>query len=349
MTHRFQGRLFPASAAQGASADSVAIEESRLKERERFLADVAAGLSGEPKSIPCRWFYDAEGSRLFEAIMRLPEYYPTACETRILEIHKGRLLDALGSLPFHVADLGAGNGDKTRILLSYFRAQGSLLGYAPIDISGEPLRILARALRDDYPGLPITPLQGDYFQVLEDWSPRPAGRRLALFLGSNIGNFEWTEAVAFLSALREALFPGDGVLIGFDLRKDPPRILEAYSDSGGVTARFNLNLLDRINRELGGNFRREDFVHCASYDSDRGVAISRLVARRRHTAFIAAAGLSIPFRTGESIHTESSFKYSVAEIESLARDSGFTVAAHFQDPGGSFLDSLWHPSGFPLR
>ena len=317
---------------------------SRLEVRENFLYDVVEGLTRYPKALSSRWFYDEEGSRIFEAIMRLPEYYPTACETRILETRRRDILDAFGGLPFHVVDLGAGNGAKTRILLNYFAKQGCLLGYAPVDVSRGVLDRLVNGLCVDHPGLSITPLVGEYFDALKDWRPIPGGRKLALFLGSNIGNFDRADAVDFLRSLRGTLGQGDGLLIGFDLRKEPARILRAYSDSAGVTARFNLNLLHRINRELGGDFHPEAFRHHALCDPVQGVARSYLVARRSQAVSIGAAGLTVHFRAGESLHTENAFKYSVEETDSMARDSGFTAAAQYLDPTGSFLDSLWLPA-----
>jgi dimethylhistidine N-methyltransferase len=313
-------------------------------EREAFLRDVTLGLRGRPKALSSRFFYDAEGSRLFEAIMRLPEYYLTACEARILETRSGDILDAYGPAPFRLADLGAGNGAKTRHLLDHGLRRGTLLGYLPVDVSVDALARLAGSLAAEHPGLLVTPLEGDYLEALTADSPGHQGRRLVLFLGSNIGNFARAPATAFLRGLRAALGPGDGLLIGFDLRKDPRRIIRAYSDASGVTARFNLNLLARINRELGGAFRAEDFRHVAVYDEEEGAARSYLVSRRRHAVTIEAAGFAASFEDGESIHTESSFKYSPGEIEAMARESGFIPKAHFQDPTGSFVDSLWLPA-----
>ena len=331
-------------------------------ETGRFLADVRSGLSARPKRIPCRWLYDAEGSRLFEAIMALPEYYPTRCETRILEIHKDGILEALRATDpggvatsggrgwrRHVVDLGAGNGAKTLILLRHFRDQESLGCYLPVDVCPEPLHALAQSLECRLPGLPVRPLVGDWLEALDGLDARFPGPRFALILGSNIGNYDRRSAIGFLSGLRARLSPEDALLVGFDLRKEPSRVLRAYSDPAGVTARFNLNLLDRINRELGGTFRREDFFHRATYEEGPGAARSYLVARRGLEATLGIDGFRAAFESGEAIHTESSYKYSPGEIGEMAREAGFLVAAHFTDPEEAFLDSLWRPDPRALR
>lgn len=319
-------------------------------ETARFLADVRAGLSARPKRISCRWLYDAEGSRLFETIMSLPEYYLTRCEAGILEARKADILEALGDLAadgprriLHVVDLGAGNGAKTRILLAHFRARGVLGSYLPVDICPDPLLDLARTLRRGLPGLAVRPLVGDWLEALDGLEAKVPGPKLALFLGSNIGNYDRRGAAELLASLRRRLTARDALLVGFDLRKDPARVIRAYSDSAGVTARFNLNLLDRINRELGGTFRREDFIHRATYEDGPGAARSHLVARRAHGVSLGVDGFRADFAAGETLHTESSFKYSTEEIGELARVSGFRVLAHFPDPEANFVDSLWRP------
>lgn len=334
----------PKTANAAEATDAADAADAADAERAALLRNVIEGLGGRPKSLSSRFLYDAEGSRIFEAIMRLPEYYLTACEACILESRSGDILDAFGPEPFHLADLGAGNGAKTRHLLAEGLRRGALLGYAPVDVSADALARLVTTLAAELPGLGVEPLEGDYLEALSSHPADPPGRRLVLFLGSNIGNFPRDLAVGFLRGLRAAMGPGDGLLIGFDLRKDPRRILRAYSDSAGVTARFNLNLLARINRELGAVFRAADFRHAAVYDEEEGAARSYLVSRRRHAVPIAAAGFSVSFGDGESIHTESSYKYSAGEIGALAGESGFAVGADFQDPSGSFLDSLWLPA-----
>lgn len=314
-----------------------------------FLEDVRDGLMAFPKRLSCRWLYDDEGSRLFEAIMRLPEYYLARCEAHILETRAGDILRAMPGEPraFRVVDLGAGNGAKARLLLARFLAEEALLGYVPVDQSGEALDRLARALGTSLPGLVLDPVRDDWLAALERPGALPAGRRLLLFLGSNIGNFAWPAAIGFLSALCARMRDGDALLIGFDLRKHPARILRAYSDAAGITARFNFNLLDRINRELGGRFRKADFLHRAEYHALRGEARSCLVARRPVAVEVEAAGITAEFRAGEALHVESSCKYSLEEIGCLARLSGFGIRGNFLDPTGSFADSLWVADGPP--
>jgi dimethylhistidine N-methyltransferase len=316
-----------------------------------FAADVREGLTRRPKRLSSRWFYDDEGSRLFEAIMDLPEYYLSRCEARILEDNREGILAALrgpwfrprAETPLHVVDLGAGNGAKTGILLSHLRREKYLLSYLPVDVSRKALSRAVSTLRPILPGVPLLPLAGDWLEALEEFAPRLEARKLVLFLGSNIGNLDRDEAVGLLSGLRATLDPGDGLLVGFDLRKDPERILRAYSDSAGVTARFNLNLLTRMNRELGASFRLEDFRHQAHYDPLRGEARSYLVSRRSQAVPIPGAGITALFHGDEPIHTESSHKYTVLETDAMARASGFAVASRFLDPGESFLDALWVP------
>lgn len=318
-----------------------------------FAADVREGLTRDPKRLPSRWFYDDEGSRLFEAIMELPEYYLARCETRILEDRREDILAALRGpcfrpregTPLHVVDLGAGNGAKAGILLSHLRRERYLLSYIPVDVSRKALAGAVTALRPLLPGVPLLPLAGDWLAALEEFAPRLEARKLVLFLGSNIGNLDREGAVGLLSGLRESLEPGDGLLVGFDLRKDPERVLRAYSDSAGVTARFNLNLLARMNRELGASFRLEDFRHQAHFDPLRGVARSYLVSRRSQAVPIPGAGITALFHGDEPIHTESSRKYTIDETDAMARASGFAVADRFLDPTGSFLDALWVPGG----
>jgi L-histidine N-alpha-methyltransferase len=309
--------------------------------REGFLRDVIGGLTSRPKSLPSRYFYDAAGSRLFEDIMGLPEYYPTRCEAEILAAAKEDILAVADDGPFYLVDLGSGNGEKTRILLERFLSSGELLSYVPIDISGAALRDLEADLRGRLPSLRVTPSEGNYLSALERFRPLRPGRKLALFLGGNIGNFDRLEAARFLQDLSDRLDEGDLLLIGFDLRKDPDVIRRAYDDSAGVTARFNLNLLERINRELEGGFHLETFRHQPMYDVTKGVARSYLISLHTQDVKVGRAGRSFHFEEGESIHTEDSFKYSREEIERLARVAGYAVEAHFTDGAGYFLDSLW--------
>lgn len=282
--------------------------------------------------------------------MALPEYYPTRCETGILLKDRQGILEAMnagrtdGTEPFQVVDLGAGNGAKTRILLDYLHPLGAVSAYVPIDISGSALDGLADKMRADLPGLRVEPIVGEYFQALETMRTLSPGRKLILFLGSTIGNFDRREANDFLRRLRQVLNPRDGLLIGFDLRKEPGRILRAYDDSLGVTSRFNLNILERINRELGGEFPLIQFQHHAVYDPEAGVARSYLVSCRDQTIRIRQAGRSFSFQAWEAIHTENSYKFSPGETSEMAQESGFRELALFWDTEGYFQDSFWRPT-----
>jgi dimethylhistidine N-methyltransferase len=243
--------------------------------------------------------------------------------------------------PFHLVDLGAGDGAKTRILLEPFHREGCVRSYVPVDISGDSLSRMAESLRREMPGLVVHPLADEYFPALDRLSAAGLGPKLVLFLGSTVGNFDEREAVSFLKGIRSFLEPGDALLIGFDLRKDPGVILRAYDDEGGITARFNLNLLARINRELEADFSPAGFLHHAVYDPEQGVARSYLVSRRDQAVRIRKAGLTFRFEAWESIHTENAFKFSPADIRGLAEASGFLESACFRDREASFQNSFW--------
>lgn len=311
------------------------------RERENFLREVAEGLAASPKAISCRWLYDEEGSRIFEEIMGRPEYYPARCEAEILSARKRDILAALDGEPFHLVDLGAGNGAKTQILLEHFAREGSLLSYVPVDISGAALRGLEASLRGRLPSLRVTPLEEAYLPALERFRPIRPGRKLVLFLGGNIGNFDRMEALRFLQDLHDRLDEGDLLLTGFDLRKDPDVIRRAYDDAAGATARFNFNLLGRVNRELGGSFAPEAFKHQPVYDEKKGVARSYLISLHPQDVRVASAGRTFHFEEGESLHTEDAWKYSLDETGRMARIAGYTVEAQFTDKARWFLDCLW--------
>lgn len=310
-----------------------------------FLRDVADGLSRKPKSLPSRHLYDDEGSRIFEEIMGLEAYYPSKCEEEILRSNRAAVLEAMGGKPFHLVDLGAGNGSKSRILLEHFHRSGSLLSYVPVDISGEVLDRLASSLRASIPGLSVQPLADEYSPALDRLEAAAIGPKLVLFLGSTVGNFSRREAVSFLKGVRASLAPGDGLLIGFDLCKDPATILRAYDDVSGVTARFNINILARINRELQGDFRLDGFLHHAVYDPEARVARSYLVSARPQTVRLGDTGLSFAFGPWESIHTENSFKYLPEESAGMAEEAGYRETAVFRDPECNFQDAFWKPAG----
>ena len=304
-----------------------------------FAGDVRAGLTACPKRLPCLYFYDERGSRLFERICELPEYYLTRAERSILEAHADELADLLAG-PVDLVDLGSGNSGKTRLVIeALLRCQGRLR-FIPVDISSSMLQESSRALVEIYAGLEVLAVAGEYQDGLDYLETEGGPPRLVLWLGSNVGNFTPREAVGFLRRLGAALRPGDALLIGIDLRKEPGVLVAAYDDAAGVTARFNLNLLARINGELGGRFDLDAFAHEARWNEAESRMEMHLRSRRRQRVEIAALGLEVRFSEGETIHTESSCKYSLEGIAELASDAGFAIERQWLDGGSRFSLSL---------
>ncbi len=306
-----------------------------------FGRDVREGLTQTPKRLPSKYFYDAEGDRLFQQIMRMPEYYLTDCELEILQTHKQAILDRIGGAPFDLIELGAGDGFKTKVLLRHFLEQEADVRYEPVDISVNVLRQLEADLRRSLPDLPVRSLPGDYFEVLENVNRQNGKKKVILFMGANIGNLTAERAQSFLRRIGDNMHRGDQLLVGFDLKKDPEVILRAYDDPAGITAAFNLNLLTRINRELGGRFDLERFRHWETYDPASGATRSYLVSLTEQTVTIDALDLEVPFDAWEAINVELSLKYSLRQIEALAPATGFRVVEHYFDRRRYFVDSLW--------
>jgi L-histidine Nalpha-methyltransferase len=308
-----------------------------------FAEDVEKGLSSTPKTLSSKYFYDDEGSRLFQAIMKLPEYYLTRAEHEIFLSQRQDIYAALAKSQtgFDLIELGAGDGAKTAVLIEYFLTQAVDFTYAPIDISQEAIDSLTRKFAAEFPRLTMNAQTGDYFQILETLKSHTERRKVVLFLGSNIGNFVRPQAVDFFRRLRASLNADDILLVGFDLQKDPQVILPAYDDAQGVTASFNLNLLRRINRELGGDFVLENFSHYAVYHPIECAARSFLLSRIAQDVAISALNRSFHFRPWEPIFMEISQKYSLPMIEELARESGFQVSRNFFDNAAYFVNSLW--------
>jgi len=305
-----------------------------------FPADVRLGLTGSPKRLASKYFYDALGSQLFEAICELPEYYLTRAENEILETNSGKIADRFGT-PATLGELGSGSSVKTRLLIKAFLARQSSLHYQPIDISESILAQSSSSLTNDFPGLHVKPHVADYTRGLDMIERGHSEKLLLLFLGSNIGNYDAAQARSLLVSIHKALYPGEALLLGADLKK-PRAILEpAYDDVLGVTAAFNRNLLLRINRELNGEFDLADFTHRAVYNEQAGRMEMYLVSRRSQTVRIHELGLSVDFAEGEAIHTENSYKYDLRQLADLAVETGYRAAATWLDSREQFTCQLW--------
>jgi dimethylhistidine N-methyltransferase len=332
--------------------DAETLADVRDPQRD-FALDVLVGFSEYPKQLPSKHFYDAAGSAYFQQIMALDEYYLTACEREILERHRGAILSLAERGPINLVDLGAGDGAKTLLLLEHLRATGADFRYVPIDISEAAMQRLVADVERTLPGVEVRGLVSDYVTGLSWLGAQDTERRnLVLFLGSNIGNFDRPRARAFLRRLWIALRSGDCALVGFDLKKDIELLLRAYNDSRGITAMFNLNLLHRINRELGADFDPARFRHFGTYDVLSGAMKSYLVSLARQTVTIGALQQTFTFEPWEPIFTEYSYKYLDSDIEELAGATGFVIEAQFHDRRRYFVDSLWRverPADLPVR
>ena len=306
-----------------------------------FALDVLNGLSETPKRLSSRWIYDDEGSRLFSQICKLDEYYPTRTEAEILRCHTGEILESAGTHDLDIVDLGAGDGRKTNIVLKAASKQLEDIHYVPIDISEASMSSLVINTRTQFPSLQVAGIVAEYFDGLHWLSNSNDRRKLVLFLGSNIGNFNSVQARVFLRQLWEALNDGDQVLIGFDMKKNIELLLAAYNDKQGVTAAFNKNLLKRINRELGGNFDLTAYRHFATYDVFSGAMESYIVSLEQQTVVIRELQSTFEFSEWEPIHTEYSYKYRLSDIDGLALDTGFGIVDQYHDAKGWFTNSLW--------
>ena len=295
-----------------------------------FATDVVAGLTATPKRLLPKYFYDGAGSALFEQITELPEYYPTRREIGILEEHAG---DIAALIPPGAAlvEFGSGSSTKTRKVLS---TAASLAAYVPVDISAQFLQQQAAELRREYPKLAVLPVAADFTKPFELPDPVRIMPRVGFFPGSTIGNFEPHEAAAFLRHAGRILGRGATFIVGVDLIKDTQVLQKAYNDPQGVTAKFNLNLLARINRELGAKFNLECFEHHAFFNRERSRIEMHLASLKRQR--IKVCGECIDFRAGETIHTENSYKYSVASFGALARGAGWTPTTVWTDPDNYF-------------
>lgn len=308
-----------------------------------LAADVREGLSANPRRLPPRLFYDAEGSALFEEITRLPEYYLTRTEEALLERHAGEMIAAASQGERLTAvELGAGSARKTvHLLRALVQAQGGGV-FVPVDVSPAALELARASVTAAVPGLSVEPLEGRYRIALEALRHRP-GRKLVLFIGSSIGNFDPDEALELLRDFRAGLSEGDSLLLGTDLAKDPAILQRAYDDDAGVTARFNKNVLARINRELGGNFDLDAFRHVALWNLERSRIEMHLESTREQDVTIAALDLTVHFAQGERLHTENSYKFDPARVDALLTAAGFSPRQRWTDPPGWFALTLASP------
>lgn len=326
----------------------VRAEDVRKDDAVDFAQAVGSGLAQRRKSLPCRFFYDDAGSKLFEAICATPEYYVTRTEQAILEAYAADIVAAVPA-PSELVELGSGSAVKTRLLIDALLARQTSLRYVPIDISRAALQQSAQHLLRDYPALTIEAVEGEYEVGLRHLGTRSertrGGRtrspgRLILWLGSNIGNLDRVAAGQFLGRIAAGTSELDRILVGFDLRKDLRRLLAAYDDAQGVTAAFNRNLLARINRELGGRFDPQNFEHRAVWNEAEGRIEMHLVSRIDQVVAVETLGRSFAFSAGESVHTESSYKYDEADIDAVAGAAGLRVLRRFEDAQGLFCVAL---------
>ena len=317
------------------------IQPTAQSKTNQFLDDVLLGLQSNPKQLYSKYFYDAIGDKLFQDLMNCEEYYPTNCELEIFSEKTAEICQAMiadGSA-FDLLELGAGDATKSTYLLQYLLDNGADFTYLPIDISEHVISYLQLTLPTTLPGLKVDGLNGEYFEMLKESSANSSNRKVVLFLGSNIGNMDVQEAEAFCKALRNQLSPGDLVLIGFDLKKNPSTVLAAYNDREGITKRFNLNLLERINRELGGNFNMDNFEHYPTYDPATGACKSYLVSLCNQVVTIN--NQHINFLKDECIYMEISQKFSVDDINQMAQSCNFMPANQFFDSKKWFIDVIW--------
>ena len=307
--------------------------------RAGLAEDVRRGLSKQPKRFLPKYFYDQLGSQLFEAICLLPEYYLTRAENEILDRYADEIVAAVAG-DITLIEMGSGSASKTRLLIeALLRKQAELL-FIPVDISASALDSSSRILLQSYPQLRIEAFAADYFAGLAELEKEQRGRTLALFLGSNISNFDPDEALKFLRALRQVLRAGDALLLGADLKKDKSVLEAAYNDALGVTAAFNLNVLARINRELGGTFDLRAFQHRAFYNEAVGRVEIYIESTREQTVAISQLEMEVQFHEGEQIHTENSYKYDLNDIARLAAATGFIHGRTWLDSQERFSSNL---------
>jgi dimethylhistidine N-methyltransferase len=310
---------------------------------DQFAQAVLEGLSRQPKRLPSWLIFDDRGSEIFTEITQLAGYHPALCECEIFQKHKQAITAILGKNPFRIIELGAGDGGKTQILLEHFIQSQLTFDYVPIDISEGAIKNLVDVLESRYSqsSMSVTGLAADYFDGLRALNKQSNLRNIVLFLGSTIGNMELPAAELFVRKLRESLNDGDYVMIGFDLMKHPKTLYAAYNDSTGVFERFNLHLLDVLNRKLGANFVKDHYVQQGHYNPSTHAVESYIYSTREQVVSINALGKEFAFGQWEAMQTEHSYKYTQSEIEGLAEKSGYRIVKHLFDTQDHFVDSVW--------
>lgn len=307
-----------------------------------FKSEVKQGLESSPKTLPSKYFYDKKGDALFVEIMNMPEYYLTRSELDIFKNKTQELIDAFGVRredKFELIELGAGDGLKTKELLKSLDAQNYHFDYLPIDISSNALQLLKQDLNTELPNLSVKTQQGDYFEVLDSLKECNTPK-VILFLGSNIGNMNDIRAKQFITKLSRSLQKGDRLLLGVDLIKSEEIVLPAYNDNNGITAKFNINLLERINTELDADFNLEKFKHQPEYNELEGIAKSYIVSTENQTVEIKSIGASFHFFEGEKIHTEISRKYNDELIKNITEETNFSLKTKIMDSKAFFADYI---------
>ncbi|ACA86722.1 L-histidine N(alpha)-methyltransferase [Shewanella woodyi] len=309
-------------------------------QKEQFAIDVLTGLCAKPKKLSAKYFYDDAGSEIFQQITQHVDYYPTRTEFEILDAIKNDIPKVIGEEEIDIIELGAGDCHKSKLILDGFLNAGCKVNFYPIDISEQAMILLQDNIAS-HPNLTVHGVVAEYFDGLRLVRKKSSNKQLVLFLGSNIGNFDRVQNQGFLRRLWMSLNAGDFALLGFDLKKDVGVLTAAYNDSSELTKAFNLNLLTRINRELGGNFDIEKFQHFGVYSPILGAMESYVLATETQDVYISELKRSFHFEAFEPIHLEFSFKFLKSDIEYICQKSGFTPLEHFTDPKEYFMDSLW--------
>ncbi len=318
-------------------------QEVSSPEDHKFASTVLEGLSKKEKYLPSWLIFDDRGSEIFKEITELESYHPAVCELEILQSHKETISDIVSPEPFQLIELGSGVGCKTHILIEHFLKKQLQFDYIPIDISCGAIENLVGLVKSKYSdtAISVTGVVADYFQGLEKFCVNKQKRNFVLYLGITLGNQELSQAKIFLSQLSKALNAGDYLMIGFDLLKHPQKLYHAYNDPQGLFEKFNLHVLDRINRQLGANFNITNFVHQGYYNWRSRAVESYIYSTKEQTVQVEALDREFHFKYGEGMQTEHSYKFTLAEIEKLAEENGFEVREHLFDANKNFVDSIW--------